>query len=439
MLEPLIMICGIMAASGERDLVKEDKEASAQGAGVLSEADTEAIRPVVDSVNELGWDWLKDAVKEQPGENVCVSPLSLMTLSVALARGAEREVKDQLWGVAAKSLCREGSLPNSFSEDAYLDGISLLNKYLSSLTKGYLHCQTFYTNRAVRVYPDYARAVKGTLGMNVVPLPEKGGMEFINKNISRQTRGFISQYLTPSMWEDGQSWMLDVVGFASQWEMPFDADLTKKSKFYSEDKKTNIPCFFMKNILLTDYRQGNDYALISLDYANATVSFCIILPNEGITLSSLLKGSGAQVFKDYVALMNAPRKSESKDDRMAQVLYMPKFSMETPTQNLNAFFKKIGAKKAFESGVSPFLRISGQDLFLKEIYQKNFMTVNEQGSVSYGVAAANMPFGGGEKDLRVDRPFLFFIADRKTGTAMFAGVVYNPGKGQLTAPPERKE
>lgn len=36
------------------------------------------------------------------------------------------------------------------------------------------------------------------------------------------------------------------------------------------------------------------------------------------------------------------------------------------------------------------------------------MTVNEQGSVSYGVAAANMPFGGGEKDLRVDCPFLFF-------------------------------
>lgn len=166
-----------MAARGERDLVKEDKEVSAQGAGVLSEADTEAIRPVVDSVNELGWDWLKDAVKEQPGENVCVSPLSLMTLSAALARGAEGEVKDQLWGVAAKSLCREGSLPNSFSEDAYLDGISLLNKYLSSLTKGYLHCQTFYTNRAVSVYPDYARAVKDSLGMTILPLPEKGGRE----------------------------------------------------------------------------------------------------------------------------------------------------------------------------------------------------------------------------------------------------------------------
>lgn len=47
--------------------------------------------------------------------------------------------------------------------------------------------------------------------------------------------------------------------------------------------------------------------------------------------------------------------------------------------------------------------------------------------------------GGGDKDLRVNHPFLFFIADRKTGTVMFTGVVYNPVKGRLTAPPERKE
>lgn len=428
-----------LAVGGEKDLVKENKGAAAQGTGVLSEAETVAIRPVVDSVNELGWDWLKEAVKEKPGENVCVSPLSLMTLSAALARGAEGEVKDELWGVAAKSLCREGSLPKAFSEEAYMEGIALLNKYLSSLTKGYLHCQTFYTNRAVSVYPDYARAVKDSLGMTILPLPEKGGREFINKNISRQTRGYIPQYLTPSMWQEDQSWMLDVVGFASQWKMPFDADLTKENKFYSEDKKTDIPCLFMENVLFTDYRQGSDYTLISLDYANASLSFCIVLPNEGIKISSLLKGSGAQVFKDYVALMNSPRKSESKDDRLERVLYMPKFSMETPTQNVNAFFEKLGVKKAFEPGASRFSRISGQDLFLKEIYQKNFMTVNEQGSVSYGVAAANLPFGGGEKDLRVDCPFLFFIADMKTGAVMFTGVVYNPAKGRLTAPPERKE
>lgn len=78
-----------LAVGGEKDLVKENKGAAAQGTGVLSEADTVGIRPVVDSVNELGWDWLKEAVKEKPGENVCVSPLSLMTLSAALARGGE--------------------------------------------------------------------------------------------------------------------------------------------------------------------------------------------------------------------------------------------------------------------------------------------------------------------------------------------------------------
>lgn len=33
----------------------------------------------------------------------------------------------------------------------------------------------------------------------------------------------------------------------------------------------------------------------------------------------------------------------------------------------------------------------------------------------------------------------FFIADMKTGAVMFTGVVYNLAKGQLTAPPERKE
>lgn len=165
------------------------------------------------------------------------------------------------------------------------------------------------------------------------------------------------------MWQEDQSWMLDVVGFASQWKMPFDADLTKENKFYSEDKKTDIPCLFMENVLFTDYRQGSDYTLISLDYANASLSFCIVLPNEGIKISSLLKGSGAQVFKDYVALMNSPRKSESKDDRMAQVLYMPKFSMETPTQNLNAFFKKSVQKRLLSRECPLFCEYPGKISF----------------------------------------------------------------------------
>jgi len=56
--------------------------------------------------------------------------------------------------------------------------------------------------------------------------------------------------------------------------------------------------------------------------------------------------------------------------------------------------------------------------------------VDEEGTVAFSKTAADIDWGGppGEMTLRVDRPFLFLIRERKTGLVLYLGRVVDPSK-----------
>jgi serpin B len=78
---------------------------------------------------------------------------------------------------------------------------------------------------------------------------------------------------------------------------------------------------------------------------------------------------------------------------------------------------------------------SGMDgtpgLSIADVLQKAFISVDEQGTEA---AAATAVISGTpsvpviEEQLTFDRPFLFEIRERTTGTVLFAGRVMNPAK-----------
>lgn len=93
----------------------------------------------------------------------------------------------------------------------------------------------------------------------------------------------------------------------------------------------------------------------------------------------------------------------------------------------------LGMGIAFDGRHADFSRITGTapaELYITRVHQKTFVDVNEEGTeaaaataVGVGVTSAPPVY-----EMRVDRPFVFAIRERLSGTVLFLGVMHVIGE-----------
>jgi serpin B len=101
-------------------------------------------------------------------------------------------------------------------------------------------------------------------------------------------------------------------------------------------------------------------------------------------------------------------------------------------RRLNADLQSLGMRDAFIDGGADFTRLSprGRELFIGFVKQKTYVDVNEEGTEAAAVTAVGVGLTSAPQTvvMRVDRPFLFVIRERLSGTILFMGkVVRLPG------------
>ncbi len=98
---------------------------------------------------------------------------------------------------------------------------------------------------------------------------------------------------------------------------------------------------------------------------------------------------------------------------------------------LNDDLKALGMIDAFDDAVADFSPLSpANGLYISKVLQKSWVAVDEKGTEA--AAATSVEVGltsaGGGFAMRVDRPFLFVLRERLSGTILFVG--------EMVAPPE---
>ncbi len=67
------------------------------------------------------------------------------------------------------------------------------------------------------------------------------------------------------------------------------------------------------------------------------------------------------------------------------------------------------------------------DLYISEVKHKTFVDVNEEGTEAAAVTSVGVSVTGtGPRPFLVDRPFVFVIRERFSGTIIFAGKILDP-------------
>ncbi|MCY4438683.1 MAG: hypothetical protein OXE53_00520 [Deltaproteobacteria bacterium] len=114
-------------------------------------------------------------------------------------------------------------------------------------------------------------------------------------------------------------------------------------------------------------------------------------------------------------------------------LELPRFEFESQFR-LGETLRSMGMRDAFDRASSDFSGMNGRSclagdpecLYIREVVHKAFVSVDEAGTEAAAATFVVMQTESARPSpvsVKVDRPFLFLIRDRETGTILFMGRV----------------
>ncbi len=213
--------------------------------------------------------------------------------------------------------------------------------------------------------------------------------------------------------------LINAIYFKGRWRATFDPKETKPAAFHGADG-VNRPVEMMSRAGVT-LRAGSlpNASAVELLYGNGAFAMTILLPHTGVTPAAVVAGLDATTWSTFTGSF-----AERKVD-----LRMPRFKVEY-ARRLDPDLGRLGMGIAFDRFRADFTGIadvSPDRLYLTRVTQKAFVEVNEEGTEAaaatiVGVGVTSLP-----PQFVVDRPFLFVIRERFSGTVLFIGQVNRLG------------
>ena len=165
------------------------------------------------------------------------------------------------------------------------------------------------------------------------------------------------------------------------------------------------------------YARRNGYQAVDVPYSLGEMSMTVLLPGEG-------------TFEEFEDSLNADVLDQILDDIEIDyiTLTMPLFKFESEF-SLGETLAGMGMPDAFGARADFSGMTGSRELRISAIVHKAFVSVDEEGTEATAATSVVVFESGPAKEpipVTVNRPFIFLIRDRATGTVLFLGRVMNP-------------
>jgi serpin B len=359
--------------------------------------------------------------------NLFYSPYSISTALAMTYAGAVNETAQQM----------KDTLRFTLAQDRLHPALNALNLDLSGRTG----TQNFELNIANSLWgqSDYlflksfldVIAENYDTGLNRVDFkksPEESRV-VINNWVSEQTKEKINDLIPQGAIDEWTRLVLvNAIYFNAKWQNPFKKESTYDDTFYLADG-SQIKTPTMHSTSYFKYTEGDGYKAVELPYKSGNMSMVILLPD-------------AEKFKAVETSLTADRLNEitAKLKSINLILTMPKFRYTSDSVSLKKTLSDMGMPIAF---IYPYADFSGMDgircnssdinecLYIGDVIHKAFISVDEAGTEAAAATAVIMVGGSSAPppsppEMKINRPFIFFIRDMKTGAILFMGRIMNP-------------
>jgi len=367
-------------------------------------------RAVIEASNTFGFGLAARVVAADPRPNVVLSPLSAsMALGMTL-NGAEGTTFE-----AMRATLGFAGMTREEINTAYRDLIDLLTGLDPEVR--FEIANAIWANEDVPFHAAFFQAVQAAFDARAEShdFADPATLAAINAWVEERTEGLIDSILDeldPAL----VMLLVNAIYFDGAWTTQFDSSDTREQAFTRPDGSTVQVDMMSMDGVAFPMTHGPGYAAVELPYGGAAFSMVVVVPEATSGARDFLAGLDAEAWADLVA-----RLSPQELDLLA----LPKFTL-TYDAYLNEALQAMGMGVAFGPGAD-FSAMSpiGEDLCIDFVRQKTFVEVDERGTRAAAVTAVGVgvvSFTG----LIADRPFVFAIRERLSGTVLFVGLVEDP-------------
>lgn len=236
----------------------------------------------------------------------------------------------------------------------------------------------------------------------------------INNWASEHTNGKIPTILD-QIDSDAVLFAINALYFKSDWKYRFDPDKTKNLPFYGDGGQTkSVAMMAMEQNL--PYYTNDMFASVLLPYKNDKYTMSLLLPNEDKSVSDIIDVMDSDRWDQWHGAYTGAKVTVT----------MPKFTFSYK-KKFNDALINLGLGIAFTDRAD-FKGISDLSTKISFVLQKTYIDVNEKGTEAAAVTAVGMGLtsSGPGLSLMLNRPFLFVITEKETGSICFMGKVGMP-------------
>lgn len=369
---------------------------------------------LVQSSNRFGFDIFRTSFELiQDKSNMMLSPLSISMALGMTRNGAAQTTLDSM----TYALRFEGLTDNEINE-SYL---YLLETFTSldpevklSIANSIWYRNSFAVeNTFLTTNQQYFKAA-----VNPLDFGNPSSINTINNWVSENTNNLIPKIID-QISDDMVMYLINAVYFKGQWKYTFaGANTTSKPFTLSNGSTISAPAMIQE--MTVPVFRNESFSIAELPYNRGNFNMSIILPEGDNTAASIVN----QLTQENWDLW-----TQSLVETGVQ-MQLPKFKFSYDEKEMKQILSAMGMGVAFDASNADFTRInSNGGLFISEVKHKTFIETNEEGTEAAAVTSVGIELtsvGEGPVPFIVDKPFIFLITEKSTGTILFIGAVYNP-------------
>ncbi|HSH46525.1 MAG TPA: serpin family protein [Longimicrobiales bacterium] len=376
---------------------------------------------VIQGSNAFAFDLLREVVAEDTAANTFISPLSAsMALGMAM-NGAEGET----WGEMRDALGFQGMEEPEINA-AYRGLIDLL----LGLDPGveFAVGNSAWVDDGAAFLPDYLARLEEFFDAEArsLDLQDPASLDVINDWVATRTRDRIPRLLE-GLPQEVVAVLVNAIYFKGDWREQFDRDRTSTAPF-TRDDGTTVQVDMMSGQVGYRAVVGSDGArAVELPYGRDAFTAVAVLPPAGQPLDAWLARLDAATWLELVMGLDeqAPLDEDSGERGTGVTVRLPKLELEWDS-SLKAALKRLGMEAPF-SDLADFSRMNGHGgLAISDVIQGTFLKVDEEGTEAAAATAVIVGITSAAPTYTFDRPYLFVIRERLTGTILFMGAIGDP-------------
>ena len=230
--------------------------------------------------------------------------------------------------------------------------------------------------------------------------------------------GKIVDYLAPgSITKDTTLFLMSALVFKGYWKHPFAVGRTEKTRFYHSSKRfvdmmvPDCGAQYLRYACVRSLRSE----VVELPFYDSNVVLYVVLPCKNVRLA-------------YVERKIKWNPDVMKLKRRKVYVTLPKFTIRK-RYGLKKMLHGLGVTDAFNRRRANFQRMTNSTgLFMQELPHQGYIKVDEQGTEETDASATakcgvedSMPRRGTDTVFVANRPFLFFLWERRSKILLLSG------------------